>query len=208
VVTVVAKARIKPARAASIVGVIIVTKAVKPTITPDKRLKRTESHLLTTQELNAEELDCEHFHAYLPTSNSMGLYSNIFNQIPFLKSDSCDSTVSTIFNISRKNFEDAPKARRIVTPEIVSPYIEYRGDRVTESEDVKTTVDQPTKVTYPTVAGPERFGHKPVLDDGSSLFGVKVCAIAAHFRNLWGEIFRTLAVVHLRVTHRSSIASR
>jgi hypothetical protein len=49
VVTVVAKARIKPAREASIVGVMIVTKAVKPTITADKRLKRTESHLLTAQ---------------------------------------------------------------------------------------------------------------------------------------------------------------
>jgi hypothetical protein len=44
---VVAKARIKPARAASMVGVKIVTKAVKPTITADKRLNRTESHLLT-----------------------------------------------------------------------------------------------------------------------------------------------------------------
>ena len=46
-VTVVAKTRIKPARAASIVGVVIVTKAVKPTIVADNRLKRTESHLLT-----------------------------------------------------------------------------------------------------------------------------------------------------------------
>jgi hypothetical protein len=41
--------RIKPARAASIVGVIIVTKAVKPAITADKRLKRTVSHPLTAQ---------------------------------------------------------------------------------------------------------------------------------------------------------------
>jgi hypothetical protein len=29
--------------------VMIVTKAVKPTITADKRLKRTESHTLTAQ---------------------------------------------------------------------------------------------------------------------------------------------------------------
>ena len=49
VVTVIAKVRIKPARAASIVGVIIVTKDVKPTITADKRLKRMESHPLTAQ---------------------------------------------------------------------------------------------------------------------------------------------------------------
>jgi hypothetical protein len=43
-------------------------------------------------------------------------------------------TVSTHLSISRMNFEDAPKARRIVTPDIVSPYIEYNGDRDTESE--------------------------------------------------------------------------
>jgi hypothetical protein len=47
VVIVVAKARIKPPRAASMVDEKIVAKAVKPTITADKRLKRTESHLLT-----------------------------------------------------------------------------------------------------------------------------------------------------------------
>ena len=41
--------------------------------------------------------------------------------LSFFKNVSRDSTVSTLFNISRKNFEDAPKARRIVTPEIVSP---------------------------------------------------------------------------------------
>ena len=35
--------------------------------------------------------------------------------------------------MSLKNLEEAPKARRIVTPAIVSPYIEYRGERVTES---------------------------------------------------------------------------
>lgn len=35
-----------------------------------------------------------------------------------------------------------------------------------------------------------------------------MCSIAAHLRNFWGEIFRSLAVVHLQVTHRSSIASR
>lgn len=49
VVTVVAKARIKPARAASMVGVRIVTKAVNPTMAADKRLNRTVSHLLTAQ---------------------------------------------------------------------------------------------------------------------------------------------------------------
>ena len=49
VVTVIAKVRIKPARAALIVGVIIVATAVKLTITADKRLKRTESHPLTAQ---------------------------------------------------------------------------------------------------------------------------------------------------------------
>jgi len=43
-----AKARIKPARAASMVGVQIVTNAAMPTIAADKRLKRMESHLLTT----------------------------------------------------------------------------------------------------------------------------------------------------------------
>ena len=35
--------------------------------------------------------------------------------------------------MSLKNLEEAPKARRIVTPAIVSPYMEYRGERVTES---------------------------------------------------------------------------
>jgi hypothetical protein len=47
--------------------------------------------------------------------------------------------------------------------------------------------DQLIKVTYPTVAGPERFGRKPILGDGSSPFGVQVCAIAAHFRNFRGR---------------------
>jgi hypothetical protein len=42
-----ANARIKPARAASIDGVRIVTKAARPTMTDERRLKRTESHLLT-----------------------------------------------------------------------------------------------------------------------------------------------------------------
>lgn len=42
-------------------------------------------------------------------------------------------TVSTHVSISRINLELAPKARKIVTPEIVSPYIEYSGDRLTES---------------------------------------------------------------------------
>ena len=103
------------------VGVKIVTKAVKPTMTADKRLKRTESHLLTAQSVTKLARPMLHaFHAHLPTSNSMGLYSNIYSQKRF-SNDRCDSTVSTLFSISRKNFEDAPKARRIVTPEIVSP---------------------------------------------------------------------------------------
>jgi hypothetical protein len=38
--------------------------------------------------------------------------------------------------MSLKVFEDAPKARRIVTPEMVSPYIEYKGDLVTESAEI------------------------------------------------------------------------
>jgi hypothetical protein len=42
-------------------------------------------------------------------------------------------TVSTHRSISLKKFEDAPKVRNIGTPEIVSPYIEYKGDLVTES---------------------------------------------------------------------------
>lgn len=35
--------------------------------------------------------------------------------------------------MSRMNFVLAPKARRIGTPEMVSPYMEYKGDRETES---------------------------------------------------------------------------
>ena len=42
-------------------------------------------------------------------------------------------TVSTQRSISRKNFDEAPNARKMVAPAIVSPYIEYIGERVTES---------------------------------------------------------------------------
>ena len=42
-------------------------------------------------------------------------------------------TVSTHLSISRRNFELAPKERMIETPAIVSPYIEYSGERDTES---------------------------------------------------------------------------
>ncbi len=43
-------------------------------------------------------------------------------------------TVSTHCSISRKNFELAPKALKIVTPAMVSLYMEYKGERVTESD--------------------------------------------------------------------------
>ena len=41
--------------------------------------------------------------------------------------------MSTQRSISRKNFDEAPNARKMVDPAIVSPYIEYIGERVTES---------------------------------------------------------------------------
>lgn len=44
-------------------------------------------------------------------------------------------TVSTHCSISRKNFELAPKALKMVTPAMVSLYMEYKGERVTESDN-------------------------------------------------------------------------
>ena len=42
-------------------------------------------------------------------------------------------TVSTQHSMSRMNLDDAPNARMTGTPAITSPYMEYRGDLVTES---------------------------------------------------------------------------
>jgi hypothetical protein len=42
-------------------------------------------------------------------------------------------TVSTHRSMSLMNLDDAPKARKTPTPAMVSPYNEYRGERVTES---------------------------------------------------------------------------
>ena len=44
--------------------------------------------------------------------------------------------MSTQRIISRKNFELAPNARKTGTPEIVSPYMLYSGERETESNDL------------------------------------------------------------------------
>lgn len=75
--------------------------------------------------------------------------------------------MSTHRSISLKNLEEAPNARRIVTPEIVSPYIEYKGDRVTESacmihQYFITSIVSIVR-TYRGDARPEMFVHRSIL---------------------------------------------
>ena len=72
-VTVEAKARIKPARAASMVGVRIDTKAARPTMTAEKRLNRMDNHLFTIQNtMRRGRIVLHALYAHLPTSNSTG----------------------------------------------------------------------------------------------------------------------------------------
>lgn len=125
-----ANASANPAADAVIPGVIRQAAPVAPTIPADKRLKRIDNHRFTVTYL----WNCCKFNrgtTYHPTSNNKDL--NSWTKWDGKLSIKSTHTVSTHLNISLKNFEDAPKARRIATPEMVSPYIEYKGDLVTES---------------------------------------------------------------------------
>ena len=72
---------------------------------------------------------------------------------------------------------------------------------------MSNTTDQLIKVTYPTAEGPERFGHKPVLDDGSFLSVYKCVPLQLTFETFGGK-YSEDSELHIRVTHHSSRASR
>lgn len=115
-----AKARAKPAKDADILGVTRHTSPVAPTIAAETRLNRTESHRLTDRKHEHDGVRSAEVRPHLPTSNSMDL-SSIFHQPCVCQDKRRKHTVSTHRNISLRNLDEAPKARIIVTPEIVSP---------------------------------------------------------------------------------------
>jgi len=113
-----AKARAKPAIDALMLGVMRQAKPVAPTTPAERRLKRTDSQRLTRSK-SAPISKSNGEHTYHPTSNSKDLHSS---ECQKRKEDvSQMRTVSTQRNMSRKNLDDAPNARMMVTPAMVSP---------------------------------------------------------------------------------------